>query len=207
MLVVWWPKFARLARSMVIVAALAGICRGRRRRSDLQPGAHPACAISCPIRSGRSIVLVTLDVGNAIITFAGLLLSRPRRGAADAGMGLDGGRGPRADTAMVGGCLPRARHPVDRARLQFPRRRCARLARSASRGAGELDRAQVPGPKLAASRPARRCSQVRDLRTQFFADAGVVRAVDGVSFVGRGRRDARHRRANPGPAKPSPRCR
>ena len=35
---------------------------------------------------------------------------------------------------------------------------------------------------------------VRDLHTQFFTDAGIVRAVDGVTLLGRGRRDARHRR-------------
>ena len=40
MLVVWWPKFARLARSLVL-AALARICRGARVRSaSARP--HPA---------------------------------------------------------------------------------------------------------------------------------------------------------------------
>ena len=36
--------------------------------------------------------------------------------------------------------------------------------------------------------------QVADLRTWFFTDAGVVRAVDGVSFTLHARRDAGHRR-------------
>ena len=70
MLVVWWPKFARLAHSLVIV-----------QRS--QEYVESATVIGCsPVRIlgrhiipnsvGPLIVLVTLDIGNAIITFAGL---------------------------------------------------------------------------------------------------------------------------------------
>jgi len=70
MLVVWWPKFARLARSLVLqqraleyveAAMIAGYGPGRILLRHVIPNAV-----------GPLIVLVTLDVGNAIITFAGL---------------------------------------------------------------------------------------------------------------------------------------
>ncbi len=70
MLVVWWPKFARLARSLVLqqrsreyveAAMVAGYGPGRILGRHIIPNAI-----------GPLIVLVTLDIGNAIITFAGL---------------------------------------------------------------------------------------------------------------------------------------
>ncbi len=70
MLVVWWPKFARLARSLVLqqrsqeyveAAMVAGYGPGRILGRHIIPNAV-----------GPLVVLVTLDVGNAIITFAGL---------------------------------------------------------------------------------------------------------------------------------------
>lgn len=70
MLVVWWPKFARLAHSLVLVqrsqeyveaATVMGFGPGRILLRHIIPNAV-----------GPLIVLVTLDVGNAIITFAGL---------------------------------------------------------------------------------------------------------------------------------------
>ena len=70
MLVVWWPKFARLARSLVLVqrsqeyveaAVVMGYGAGRILFRHIVPNAV-----------GPLVVLVTLDVGQAIITFAGL---------------------------------------------------------------------------------------------------------------------------------------
>jgi peptide/nickel transport system permease protein len=70
MLVVWWPKFARLARSLVLVqrsqeyveaAVVVGLSPARILLRHIMPNAV-----------GPLVVLVTLDVGNAIITFAGL---------------------------------------------------------------------------------------------------------------------------------------
>lgn len=70
MLVVWWPKFARLAHSLVLVqrsleyveaATVIGYGPGRILLRHIIPNSI-----------GPLIVLVTLDVGNAIITFAGL---------------------------------------------------------------------------------------------------------------------------------------
>src|SRR4051795_5157578 len=70
MLVVWWPKFARLAHSLVIVqrsqeyveaAMVIGFSPARILMRHIIPNAV-----------GPLVVLVTLDVGNAIITFAGL---------------------------------------------------------------------------------------------------------------------------------------
>jgi peptide/nickel transport system permease protein len=70
MLVVWWPKFARLGRSLVLqqrsqeyvaAAVVAGFGPVRILGRHIIPNA-----------AGPLIVLVTLDIGNAIITFAGL---------------------------------------------------------------------------------------------------------------------------------------
>jgi peptide/nickel transport system permease protein len=70
MLVVWWPKFARLARALALVqrsqeyveaAVVLGLTPARILGRHIVPNAV-----------GPLVVLVTLDVGNAIITFAGL---------------------------------------------------------------------------------------------------------------------------------------
>ena len=70
MLVVWWPKFARLSRSLMIVqrhqeyveaAQVMGFSPARILFRHIVPNAV-----------GPLIVLLTLDMGNAIITFAGL---------------------------------------------------------------------------------------------------------------------------------------
>jgi peptide/nickel transport system permease protein len=70
MLVVWWPKFARLARGQVLV----------QRGQEYVEAAHvigygPARILGkhiMPNALGPLIVLITLDVGHAIIVFAGL---------------------------------------------------------------------------------------------------------------------------------------
>jgi peptide/nickel transport system permease protein len=70
MLLVWWPKFARLSRSLVLqqrsleyveAAVVSGFGASRILFRHIIPNAI------APL-----IVLVTLDVGNAILTFAGL---------------------------------------------------------------------------------------------------------------------------------------
>jgi peptide/nickel transport system permease protein len=70
MVVVWWPKYARLGRSLVIVqrsleyveaARVLGYGPGRIFLRHIIPNAV-----------GPLVVLLTLDVGQAIITFAGL---------------------------------------------------------------------------------------------------------------------------------------
>ena len=70
MLVVWWPKYARLARSLVItqraleyVEAAESVGFGR---------VHILLRQIMPNALGPLIVLVTLDLGNAILVFAGL---------------------------------------------------------------------------------------------------------------------------------------
>jgi len=70
MLVVWWPKFARLARGVVLI----------QRNLEYVEAAHvigygPVRVLLkhiLPNSIGPLIVLVTLDVGHAIIVFAGL---------------------------------------------------------------------------------------------------------------------------------------
>jgi peptide/nickel transport system permease protein len=70
MVVVWWPKYARLARSLVLV----------ERSVEYVEAAHALG--HGPVRTllrhivpnvvGPIVVLLTLDVGNSMITFAGL---------------------------------------------------------------------------------------------------------------------------------------
>lgn len=70
MLVVWWPKFARLARSLIVVQRSQEYVE-----AALVVGLSPARILTrhiIPNSVGPLIVLVTLDIGNAIITFAGL---------------------------------------------------------------------------------------------------------------------------------------
>jgi peptide/nickel transport system permease protein len=70
MLVVWWPKFARLARSLVIVQRSQEYVE-----AAIVVGLKPSRILLrhiIPNSVGPLIVLITLDVGNAIITFAGL---------------------------------------------------------------------------------------------------------------------------------------
>ncbi len=70
MLVVWWPKFARLTRSVVIVQ------RGQEYVEAARVLGYSHARIFfrhvMPNSLGALIVLFTLDVGTAIITFAGL---------------------------------------------------------------------------------------------------------------------------------------
>ncbi len=70
MLVVWWPKFARLARALALVQ------RGQEYvEAAVVLGLKPSRILGrhiVPNAIGPLVVLVTLDVGNAIITFAGL---------------------------------------------------------------------------------------------------------------------------------------
>lgn len=70
MVVVWWPKYARVSRSLVLVqrshdyvdaARALGYGRGRIVFRHILPNTI-----------GPLVTLLTLDIGNAIITFAGL---------------------------------------------------------------------------------------------------------------------------------------
>ncbi len=70
MLVVWWPKFARLARSLVI-AQRSQEYVAAARTIGFGP-AHILFRQIMPNAVGPLIVLVTLDLGNAILVFAGL---------------------------------------------------------------------------------------------------------------------------------------
>ena len=187
MLVVWWPKFARLARSLVLVqrsqeyveaAVVMGFSPARILMRHIMPefgrAADRAGDARCRQRHHH---------------LRRALVPRPRRRSADAGMGLDGVRGARADRAMVGRGLPRPRHPDRGAGLQLPRRRHPRLARSAvappmsvAVESGDACRRRHADPRGA--RPAhavlhRRRHRARRRRRQ---------------LLGRRRRDARHRR-------------
>ena len=129
MLVVWWPKFARLARSLVLGQRSLEYVAAARTIGF--PPTHILFRQILPNAVGPLVVLITLDLGNAILVFAGSVVPRPRRRAADAGMGLDGLRGTRTGLAMVGGDLPGPGDPDRRDRLQLRGRWPARLARPA----------------------------------------------------------------------------
>src|SRR5439155_19636328 len=99
----------------------------------------------------------------------GAVLPRPRRAAAHAYLGLDAvGRPQLPGDGVVAGDAARSRDHADRAGREPPRRLAARHARPAAQGVGALAVALL---------------EVEGLRTQFATRAGVVRAVDGISFA------------------------
>jgi len=70
MLVVWWPKFARLARSLVLgQRSLEYVAAART--IGFSPS-HILFRQIVPNALGPLVVLMTLDLGNAILVFAGL---------------------------------------------------------------------------------------------------------------------------------------
>jgi peptide/nickel transport system permease protein len=70
MLVVWWPKFARLSRSLVIAQRSLEYVAAART-IGFGP-AHILFRQIVPNAVGPLVVLTTLDLGNAILVFAGL---------------------------------------------------------------------------------------------------------------------------------------
>jgi peptide/nickel transport system permease protein len=70
MLVVWWPKFARLARSLVLTQRSLEYVEAART-IGFGP-VHILLRQIIPNAVGPLIVLLTLDLGNAILVFAGL---------------------------------------------------------------------------------------------------------------------------------------
>jgi peptide/nickel transport system permease protein len=70
MAVVWWPKYARLARSLVIVQRSIEYVEAARALGH--GAARTLLRHIVPNAIGPIVVLLTLDVGNGMITFAGL---------------------------------------------------------------------------------------------------------------------------------------
>jgi peptide/nickel transport system permease protein len=70
MLVVWWPKYARLARSLVLVQRAQEYVEAAQVLGFGH--AHILLCHIVPNAVGPLIVMVTLDLGNAILVFAGL---------------------------------------------------------------------------------------------------------------------------------------
>ena len=104
MVVVWWPKYARVSRSLVLVQRSLEYVEAARVM-----GFGPSRIVLrhiMPNTLGPLTTLVTLDVGNALITFAGLGFLGPGRRSAGARMGRHGLRGTLADPAMVGLVFP-----------------------------------------------------------------------------------------------------
>jgi peptide/nickel transport system permease protein len=70
MAVVWWPKYARLARSLVLVQRSLDYVEAARALG--QSAARTLLRHIVPNAVGPVVALLALDVGNAMITFAGL---------------------------------------------------------------------------------------------------------------------------------------
>ena len=70
MAVVWWPKYARVARSLVLVQRSLEYVEAARALG--QGAGRVLLRHIVPNAAGPLVVLLTLDVGNAMITFAGL---------------------------------------------------------------------------------------------------------------------------------------
>ncbi len=70
MLVVWWPKFSRLARSLVLTQRSLEYVEAAQA-IGFRP-THILLRQIIPNAVGPLIVLLTLDLGNAILVFAGL---------------------------------------------------------------------------------------------------------------------------------------
>ncbi len=70
LVIVWWPGYARLVRSLVLEVKTKDYVEGAR--SAGANGLYILFRTVLPNCIAPSIVLATLDVGNAILTFAGL---------------------------------------------------------------------------------------------------------------------------------------
>ena len=70
MAIVWWPKYARLARSLVLVQRSLEYVEAARALG--QRAGRTLLRHIVPNAIGPVVALVALDVGNAMITFAGL---------------------------------------------------------------------------------------------------------------------------------------
>lgn len=70
LVIVWWPSYARLVRSLVLEVKTKEYVEGAR--SAGANGVYILFRTVLPNCIAPSIVLATLDVGNAILTFAGL---------------------------------------------------------------------------------------------------------------------------------------
>ena len=128
MLVVWWPKFARLARSLVHRPALAGIRRGRASSALAR---HTSCsARSCRTRSARwscwsrSISATPSWCSPACRSSASAWCRRPPEWGSMVSEGRE-----LVEQWWVA-TFPGSRHPDRGDRLQLRGRRPARLARS-----------------------------------------------------------------------------
>ena len=70
MAIVWWPKYARLARSLVLVQRSLEYVEAARALG--QGAGRTLLRHIVPNAVGPVVALLALDVGNAMITFAGL---------------------------------------------------------------------------------------------------------------------------------------
>ena len=75
MTIIWWPNYARLMRSLVItLKENEYIVASKSLRS--KSFTHPSQKEIVPNALGSLLVMATLDIGNAIVTFLGTKLFR-----------------------------------------------------------------------------------------------------------------------------------
>ena len=167
LVIVAWPSYARVVRSLVLsvgdseyvwASRLLGSSARRALTRDVLPNVI-----------GPVLVLATLDVGNAILLLAGLVVPRPRRPAADRGVGLDGRHRHPVLPVLVDGDLPRARHLHGRPGVQLHRRQPPGRLRPA-------DRERVEGAALTP------LLEVERLRVRLPTRAGPATVVDGIDY-------------------------
>ena len=119
-MIAWWPTYARLARGLVLavrereyvqVAYALGASDGR-----------VLCRYVAPNVLSSIVVLATLDVGHAILTFASLSFLGPRAPARGAGVGVDDRGRPELPRPVVDRDVPGAGDPEPHDRVQHRRR-------------------------------------------------------------------------------------
>ena len=112
---VWWPTYARLVRGQVLSIKNNDYVDAARSLGS----SHLRIIVVHILRNGIGPVLVqlTLDMGNVLVTFAGLSYPRSRRRGRNRGMGSHGQRRPAVHVdRLVALDVPRSghlRHRVD----------------------------------------------------------------------------------------------
>ena len=69
--VVSWPSYARLVRSLVLSARFGSVC-GRLAGCSARPAGASCSPTSGPTSAGPVLVLAALDIGNAVLLLSGL---------------------------------------------------------------------------------------------------------------------------------------
>ena len=162
LVVVSWPSYARVVRGLVLSVGQTEYVTGDTPARRLRPArARPRRAARTS--RGRSLVLATLDLGNAVLLLAGLSFLGLGAQPPDAGVGRRRRGGNAVLPVLVDRHLSRARDLLGRPRLQLSRRQPARRARPAILVARAAVRANEParGRRADGAAPAARAGPSR----------------------------------------------